>query len=155
MDPLSITAGTIAVVGLFAKTGEGLYDAVDNFSGVSAEIRQHLGSIRSLTETLTTISALLEQGLLQSLTNQHFESRLRAYMEDLREMESLAQSSQDRLELGKRSKAWTRLRLSMKDRRKKLAAQLKRIEGYHRDLCLDLLLLNVYAHFSFLVRSFH
>jgi hypothetical protein len=143
MDPLSITAGTIAVIGLVGKTCEGLYDAVENFSDVSADIRQHLSSIRSLRNTLVTISELVEQGLLHPLLDQQFEMRLRTCMDDLQEMERLAQSNQDRLEHGRRSKAWTRIRLSMKDRRRKLSSQLNRIESYHKNFCLDLLLLNM------------
>ena len=143
MDPLSITAGTIAVIGLVSKTCEGLYDAVETFSDVSADLRQHLGSIRSLEDTLTTISELIEQEMLHPLLDEHFESRLRTCMDDLREMELLAQSYQDGLEQRRWSKVWARIRLSMKDRRKILSAHLKKIESYHRNCCLDLLLLNM------------
>jgi hypothetical protein len=143
MDPLSITAGTIAVISLVGKTCDGLYNAVENFSEVSADLRQHLSSIRSLRDTLDTISELVEQGLLHPLLDQQFEMRLRHCVDDLQEMERIAQSNQDRLEHGIRGKTWARIRLSMKDRRKKLASQLNRIESYHRNFCLDLLLLNM------------
>ncbi len=78
MDPLSITAGAIAVIGLAGKTCEGLYDTVENFSNASAENRQHLSSIRSLKDTLATISELVEQGLLHALPEHQFETRLHA-----------------------------------------------------------------------------
>ena len=92
---------------------------------------------------MVTISELAEQGLLRPFLDQEFEMRLRICIEDLREMERLAQSNQERLRHGRRHKAWARIRLSMKDRRRKLANQLVRIESYHRNFCLDLLLLNM------------
>ncbi|KAF2252325.1 hypothetical protein BU26DRAFT_562072 [Trematosphaeria pertusa] len=140
MDPLSVTAGVIAVVGLAAKTCEGLYSTVERISEAPKDLQQHLACIQHLRSTFDMIAQLENE---ESFTPE-FIARLEGCMHDLQHMEQLAHSFNERLQHGRMTKrAWTRIRLSLGDQRRDLRNQLSRVESYHRAFSLDLLALNM------------
>lgn len=142
-EPLSVAASVVAVAGFAAKSCECLYKTLRRFSEAPKDLRNHITAVQALQSTFAGIAALENDASIAELITPEFKARLHACVLDLRAIERLAKSFHAQLEEGRARRTWAKLRWSLPNQRQTLKTHLSRIESYHMNFSLDLLLLDM------------
>jgi len=140
-DPLSVTAGTLAILGFAAQSSKLLYEFLRTVSEAPKEIRQHLSTIHALASTFQAIGSLGQQIPPEYAWSPEFKDNLNACVADLRDVEVEMKRLRKQLEKGSMRRAWTRLMWSSKDCY--LQKFFVRVQTYHATFALHLLTLHM------------
>lgn len=142
-DPLSVAASVLAVAGCAAKSCEYIYKALRLVSEAPNDLQHHITALQALQSTFTGIVALENDVRITALITPELKARLHACMLDLQAMERHANSLHARIEEGRARRMWAKMRGSAVEQRQTLKGHLRRIESYHMNFSLILLLLNM------------
>jgi Fungal N-terminal domain of STAND proteins len=142
-EPLSIAASVLAVAGFAANSCECLYKTLRLLSEAPKDLQHHLTAVQALRSTFAGIAALEKEVPVAELITPEIKARLHACMLDLQAIERLAKSFHAQLEEGRVRRTWAKMRWSSLDQRRTLKSHLSRIESYHMNFSLDLLLINM------------
>lgn len=142
-DPLSITASVLAVVGFAAQSCGCLCHFLRSISEVSEDVQHHVATLQALQETFAGIAALEKDVPICTLIQPAFKARLEECMIDLQDMERFIKPFHMQLKEGRGRRMWTRFRWFSTSQQHRLQRYFARIEIYHTNFSLDLLLLNM------------
>jgi hypothetical protein len=143
MDPLSITANTVAVVGFAGQSCRLLYEFLRTVSDAPQEIQQHITALKALSSTFAGIQTLGQHMPAELAWSSGFRARLSECMADFQATEIKMKKLNEHLEKGRLRRTWARVKWSSSDHY--LRRFFTRVQAYHTTFSLDLLTLHMYV----------
>ena len=141
-DPLSLTASTIAVIGIACQSSKLLLDFFRTVSDAPTEIQHHIASLHALSSTFMGIQALGQQMPPEYTWSPEFEGRLKNCVADFQGMLLKMEKLCGHLEKGRIHKTWARLKWSFKDQY--LENAFTKVQTYYITFSLELLTMHMY-----------
>lgn len=143
MDPVSMTANTVAIVGFAGQSGRLLYEFLRTLSDAPKEIQQHIATLKALSSTFAGIQTLGQHMPAELAWSSGFRARLSECIEDFQAAEIKMKKLNEHLEKGHLRRTWARLKWSSSDNY--LRSFFTRVQTYHTTFSLDLLTLHMYV----------
>lgn len=142
MDPLSVTANAIAVVGITCKTCRSLYHFFRGLAEVSDDVRRICKTLQSLESVLSSIQLLHADAEIERYITREFKVCLEECMLDIRSVEARVRKADMLLQKGRLHRSWAQLKWSSTADHW-LDKFFARVQTYHTVFSLELITLQV------------